>query len=40
MPKMRFYMLWHARSHLAPDAVWLRRLIAEVAAGLDMSTGR
>ena len=21
MPKMRFYMLWHARSHVAPDVV-------------------
>ena len=37
MPKMRFYMLWHTRSHVAPDVVWLRRLISEVAVGLGMS---
>jgi DNA-binding transcriptional LysR family regulator len=37
MPKMRFYMLWHARSHVAPDVVWLRRLIAEVSADLGKS---
>jgi hypothetical protein len=28
---MRFYQLWHKRSHTAPEIVWLRRRIAEVA---------
>jgi DNA-binding transcriptional LysR family regulator len=34
-PPMRFYQLWHSRSHEAPEVIWLRRRIAEVAAGLD-----
>ncbi len=33
-PKMRFYQLWHERSHAAPDVMWLRRMIGEVAAEL------
>jgi len=31
---MRFYQLWHERSHAAPDVMWLRRMIGEVAAEL------
>jgi DNA-binding transcriptional LysR family regulator len=30
-PPMRLYQLWHKRSHTAPEIVWLRRRIAEVA---------
>jgi DNA-binding transcriptional LysR family regulator len=33
-PPMRFYQLWHERSHAAPDVMWLRRMIGEVAAEL------
>lgn len=39
-PKMRFYQLWHERSHAAPDVVWLRRLISDVAAELPQNGGR
>lgn len=33
-PPMRFYQLWHKRSHKALDVIWLRRRITEVASGL------
>ena len=33
-PPMRFYQLWHRRSHKAQDVIWLRRRITEVADGL------
>ncbi|MBY4895721.1 LysR substrate-binding domain-containing protein [Cupriavidus sp. AU9028] len=33
-PPMRFYQLWHQRSHAAPDVQWLRRMVAEAAAEL------
>ncbi|MCY1529290.1 hypothetical protein D9M68_644240 [compost metagenome] len=33
-PRMRFYQLWHERCHAAPDIMWIRRMIAEVAADL------
>ncbi|NYT37859.1 LysR family transcriptional regulator [Allopusillimonas soli] len=33
-PPMCFYQLWHKRSHNAPEIVWLRRRIADVAARL------
>ena len=33
-PPMRFYQLWHRRTHKAPDAIWLRRCITEVATTL------
>ncbi|WP_255475017.1 LysR family transcriptional regulator [Pusillimonas sp. ANT_WB101] len=33
-PPMRFYQLWHERAHQAPEIVWLRRRITEVAARL------
>jgi DNA-binding transcriptional LysR family regulator len=33
-PRMRFYQLWHERCHAAPDVMWMRRMIAEVAADL------
>jgi DNA-binding transcriptional LysR family regulator len=29
MPKMRFFMLWHERSHAAPEVQWLRKLVAD-----------
>jgi hypothetical protein len=35
-PRMRFYQLWHERCHAAPDVMWLRRMIAEVAADLPL----
>ncbi len=34
---MRFYMLWHRRSHGAPEIIWLRRCITRVAAMLQAS---
>ena len=33
-PPMRFYQLWHERTHHAPEVTWLRRLVAEVALAL------
>lgn len=33
-PPMRFYQLWHKRAHHAPEIVWLRRRITNVAAQL------
>ncbi|MDY0309318.1 MAG: LysR family transcriptional regulator [Castellaniella sp.] len=36
-PTMRFYLLWHRRSHSAPEVVWLRQCIAKVAAMLQAS---
>ena len=35
-PRMRFYQLWHERCHAAPDVVWMRRMIAEVAGELPV----
>ena len=29
-PPMRFYQLWHTRSHMAAPQIWLRSLIAAV----------
>ncbi|MFZ6815011.1 LysR family transcriptional regulator [Undibacterium sp. Rencai35W] len=29
MPKMRFFMLWHERSHAATEVQWLRRIVAD-----------
>ncbi|HAT30443.1 MAG TPA: LysR family transcriptional regulator [Janthinobacterium sp.] len=29
MPKMRFFMLWHERSHAAVEVQWLRRIVAD-----------
>lgn len=37
-PPMRFYQLWHERTHNAPEITWLRRRVAEVASSL-VSTG-
>ncbi|AKJ68769.1 LysR family transcriptional regulator [Pandoraea thiooxydans] len=34
-PPMRFYQLWHERTHAAPEITWLRRRIAEVATELE-----
>lgn len=34
-PPMRFYQLWHKRTHGAADVTWLRRRIADVAARLQ-----
>jgi DNA-binding transcriptional LysR family regulator len=33
-PPMRFYQLWHKRTHGAADVTWLRRRIADVATRL------
>ena len=30
-PPMRFYQLWHARAHRAPDQQWLRQVLGDVA---------
>lgn len=38
-PPMRFYQLWHERTHAAPEVTWLRRRIAEVATELDAASG-
>lgn len=38
-PPMRFYQLWHERTHAAPEVTWLRRRIAEVATELDVANG-
>jgi DNA-binding transcriptional LysR family regulator len=35
-PRMRFYQLWHERCHAAPDVMWMRRMIAEVAGELPV----
>lgn len=32
-PPLRFYQLWHERTHAAPAARWLRELVAIVATG-------
>ncbi|MES2070022.1 MAG: LysR family transcriptional regulator [Pseudomonadota bacterium] len=29
MPKMRFFMLWHERSHAAAEVQWLRKIVAD-----------
>jgi len=34
-PPMRFYQLWHKRTHNAPDVTWLRRRISDVATRLQ-----
>lgn len=39
-PPMRFYQLWHERTHAAPEVTWLRRRIAEVALELDAGAKR
>ncbi len=36
-PPMRFYLLWHRRSHGSPEAAWLRQCINRVAAMLQAS---
>lgn len=36
-PPMRFYLLWHQRSHAAPEVVWLRRCVSRVATMLQAS---
>jgi hypothetical protein len=36
---MRFYQLWHERTHAAPEVTWLRRRVAEVATELDAANG-
>lgn len=30
-PPMRFYQLWHRRTHKAPEVIWLRKRVTEVA---------
>lgn len=39
-PPMRFYQLWHERTHASPEITWLRRRIIEVAQELDVNAGR
>ncbi len=34
IPPMRFYQLWHERSHASPASRWLRDQVASVAAGM------
>jgi len=34
---MRFYQLWHERTHAAPEVTWLRRRVADVAMDLDVT---
>jgi DNA-binding transcriptional LysR family regulator len=29
MPKMRFFMLWHERTHVAAEVQWLRKIVAD-----------
>ncbi|MER1966611.1 LysR family transcriptional regulator [Castellaniella sp. GW247-6E4] len=36
-PPMRFYLLWHQRSHSASEVVWLRRCVSRVATMLQAS---
>jgi DNA-binding transcriptional LysR family regulator len=33
-PRMRFYQLWHERSHLAPAHRWFRKLLSDAASRL------
>ncbi|TSE26100.1 HTH-type transcriptional regulator SyrM 1 [Tepidimonas sediminis] len=36
-PRLKYYQLWHDRTHHAPAAQWLRERIRDVAAGLAAS---
>ena len=33
-PPMRFYQLWHERSHASQAHLWLRRMLGEAASGI------
>ena len=39
-PTMRFYQLWHERSHHAPAHRWLRGVIGEVGRTLVAPLGK
>ncbi|GAB2903967.1 LysR family transcriptional regulator [Paralcaligenes sp. KSB-10] len=39
-PTMRFYQLWHKRANTAAEVTWLRRLIAQVAAGFSSAADK
>jgi DNA-binding transcriptional LysR family regulator len=36
-PRMRFYQLWHERSHLAPAHRWFRKLLSDAASRLSQA---
>ncbi|XOT94541.1 LysR family transcriptional regulator [Alcaligenes pakistanensis] len=38
-PLMRFYQLWHPRTHNAAELLWFRRCIAQAAGSLDGLSG-
>ena len=38
-PRMRYYQLWHARSHVSAAGKWLRARVKAVAGGLSQGPG-